>query len=310
MNIVALAGGVGGAKMADGLARSLGPGELTIIVNTADDSEHFGLHVSPDLDTVCYTLAGMANPKTGWGRRHETWSVLRGVEQLGGPAWFQLGDHDLSTHLERTRRLKQGETLSTIAREFCAAWGVRTTVLPMTDAAVRTIVHSDRGELSFQRYFVELQCEPRVSGFEFRGAQDAMPAPGAVESLEQADGIVICPSNPWVSIGPILSIAALRSAMEKGKAVAVSPIVGGKAVRGPAAKMYDELGIQPSAVAVARQYREHVSGFVLDRVDRQLDGEIRDMGLRTLVTDTIMRTNGDRRRLAAEVLDWIKAGMQ
>jgi len=191
MNIVALAGGVGGAKMADGLARSLGPGELTIIVNTADDFEHFGLHVSPDLDTVCYTLAGMANPKTGWGRRHETWSVLRGVEQLGGPAWFQLGDHDLSTHLERTRRLEQGETLSTIAREFCAAWGVRTTVLPMTDAAVRTIVHSDRGELSFQRYFVELQCEPRVSGFEFRGAQDAMPAPGAVESLEQADGIVI-----------------------------------------------------------------------------------------------------------------------
>jgi LPPG:FO 2-phospho-L-lactate transferase len=309
MKVVALAGGVGGAKMADGLARSLPAGELTVIVNTADDFEHFGLHISPDLDTVCYTLAGMANPQMGWGLRNETWNALRGVERLGGPIWFQIGDNDLSTHLERTRRLRSGEPLSGVVRNFCHAWGVQATVLPMTDASVRTVVQSDEGELEFQQYFVRLQCEPRVSGFEFRGAQDAVPADGVVESLEQAESIVICPSNPWVSIGPILSIARLRSAIARGKTVAVSPIVGGKAVRGPAAKMYMELGLQPSAVAVARQYKELASAFVLDRVDRHLEAEIRDMGFRTLVTKTIMRTVEDRRQLAAEVLDFLRAGM-
>jgi LPPG:FO 2-phospho-L-lactate transferase len=308
MKIAALAGGVGGAKMVDGLARSLTPGELTVIVNTADDFEHFGLHISPDLDTVCYTLAGMANPRTGWGRRGETWNALRGIEQLGGPAWFQLGDHDLSTHLERTRRLHGGEPLSSIIRDFCAAWGIQSTILPMTDAQVRTVVRTDRGELPFQQYFVQMQCEPRVAGFEFRGAPDAAPAPGVLESLEQAEGIVICPSNPWVSIGPILSIAPLQTAIGKGKAVAISPIVGGKAIKGPAAKMYAELGIQPSAAAVAQQYREYASGFVLDSVDRHLEPEIRDMGLRTLVTNTIMRTVEDRRRLASEVLDLLREG--
>jgi LPPG:FO 2-phospho-L-lactate transferase len=308
MKIAALAGGVGGAKMADGLARNLAGDELTVIVNTADDFEHFGLHISPDLDTVCYTLAGMANPRTGWGRRSETWNALRGIERLGGPSWFQLGDHDLSTHLERTRRLQKGEPLSAITHDFCAAWGVQSTILPMTDAPVRTMVRSDRGELPFQQYFVEMHCEPRVLGFEFHGAQNAPPAPGTLESLEQAEGIVICPSNPWVSIGPILSITALQTAIDKSKAVAVSPIVGGKAVRGPAAKMYAELGLQPSAVAVARQYTPHISGFVLDRVDRHLEAEIRDMGLRTLVTNTVMRTVEDRRRLASEVLDLLQAG--
>jgi LPPG:FO 2-phospho-L-lactate transferase len=310
VKIVALAGGVGGAKLADGLARNVAPGDLTVIVNTADDFEHLGLHISPDLDTVCYTLAGMANPRTGWGRRNETWNALRGLKRLGGPVWFQLGDHDLSTHLERTRRLRRGEPLSTIVREFCAAWGIRSTVFPMTDAPVRTVVQSDRGELPFQQYFVQMGCEPRVSGFEFRGAATAAPAPGTLESLERAEGIVICPSNPWVSIGPILSIAALRSAIARRKAVAISPIVGGKAVRGPAAKMYAELGIQPSAVAVARQYKDHVSGFVLDEVDRHLEEEVRDMGLRTLVTDTVMRSVDDRRRLATKVLDLLRAGAQ
>ncbi|MFN2119903.1 MAG: 2-phospho-L-lactate transferase [Anaerolineales bacterium] len=310
MKIAALAGGVGGAKMADGLARNLPPGDLTVIVNTADDFDHLGLHISPDLDTVCYTLAGLANPRTGWGRRNETWNALRGVERLGGPTWFQIGDHDLSTHLERTRRLQRGEPLSTIVGEFCAAWGVRSTVLPMTDAQVTTIVHSEQGELAFQQYFVQMQCEPRVAGFEFRGVQDAAPAPGVVESLKQAEGIVICPSNPWVSIGPILSVAGLGSAMAKGKTIAVSPIVGGKAIRGPAAKMYAELGVQPSAAAVAAQYQEYIAGFVMDRVDRHLEAGIRDMGLRTLVTKTVMRTTEDRRRLGAEVLDFVQEGMQ
>jgi LPPG:FO 2-phospho-L-lactate transferase len=308
VKIAALAGGVGGAKMVDGLARNVAPGELTVIVNTGDDFEHFGLHISPDLDTVCYTLAGMANPRTGWGRRGETWNALHGIERLGGPAWFRLGDHDLSTHLERTRRLQRGEPLSSIMGEFCAAWGIQSKVLPMTDAPVRTMVRSDRGELAFQEYFVQMQCEARVSGFEFRGAQDAAPAPGALESLEQAEGIVICPSNPWVSIGPILSITALQTAMARGKTVAISPIVGGKAIRGPAAKMYAELGIEPSAVAVARHYRQHIAAFVLDSVDRHLEAEIKDMGLRTLVTNTVMRTVEDRRRLASEVLDLLKEG--
>jgi LPPG:FO 2-phospho-L-lactate transferase len=310
MKVVALAGGVGGAKMADGLARNLLPGELVVIVNTGDDFEHFGLHISPDLDTVCYTLAGMANPRTGWGLRDETWNALRGIERLGGPAWFRIGDGDLATHVERTRRLHDGQVLSAIVHEFCTAWGVQATVLPMTDSAVRTIVQSDQGELDFQQYFVRMQCEPKVSGFEFRGAQDAAPAPRVLESLEQAEGIVICPSNPWVSIGPILSITALRSAINKGKTIAISPIVGGKAIRGPAAKIYAELGVQPSAVAVARQYQELASGFVLDRVDRHLEPQIRDMGFQTLVANTVMRTIEDRRRLAAEVLDLFESGVQ
>ena len=310
MKIVALAGGVGGAKMADGLARSLPPGDLVVIVNTADDFEHYGLHISPDLDTVCYTLAGMANPRTGWGRQDETWNALRDLERLGGPAWFRIGDQDLATHLERTRRLRSGQHLSAIVRDFCIAWDVPARVLPMTDTIVRTVVQSDQGELDFQQYFVKMGCEPRVRGFEFRGALEATPAPGAVESLEQAEGIVICPSNPWVSIGPILSIAALRSAVAKGKTIAISPIVGGKAIRGPAAKMYAELGLQPSAVAVARQYQELASGFVLDRVDHHLEAEIRAMGFRTLVSDTVMSTVDDRSRLAAEVIEFLKAGLQ
>jgi LPPG:FO 2-phospho-L-lactate transferase len=310
MKIVALAGGVGGAKMADGLARSLSPGKLVVIVNTADDFEHYGLHISPDLDTVCYTLAGMANPRTGWGRQNETWNALRDLERLGGPAWFRIGDHDLATHLERTRRLRSGQPLSTIVREFCVVWGVPARVLPMTDAIVRTVVQSDQGELDFQQYFVKMQCQPRVTGFEFRGALKAAPAPGALESLEQAEGIIICPSNPWVSIGPMLAVPGLRSAIAKSKTVAISPIVGGKALRGPAAKMYAELGIQPSAVAVARQYQELASGFVLDKVDRHLEAEIRDMGYRTLVTNTIMKSVEDRSRLAVEVIDLLQGDMQ
>ena len=206
MNILALAGGVGGAKLAHGLARILPPEDLTIIVNTGDDFEHLGLYISPDLDTVCYTLAGLANPDTGWGRVDETWNAMADLKRLGAPDWFNLGDRDLATHLERTRRMKAGQTLSQVTREFCKAWGVRHTVLPMSDQPVRTIVETDEGDLPFQEYFVHRHCEPRVKSFRFDGLSTASPAPGVREAIQSADAIILCPSNPWVSIDPILSV--------------------------------------------------------------------------------------------------------
>ncbi len=240
MKIVALAGGVGGAKLADGLAQVLPPIDLTVIVNTGDDFEHLGLYIAPDVDTVCYTLAGLANPETGWGRADETWQAIGSLEQLGGPAWFRLGDRDLGTHLERTRLLRTGLSLSEVTQKFCAAWGVKQRILPMSDQPVRTIVQTDQGDLMFQEYFVERHCEPRVKGFEFRGLEGASAAPGVLDALEQADAVVICPSNPWVSIGPILAIRGIRPILQEKYVVAVSPIIGGAAVRGPAAKMYAE----------------------------------------------------------------------
>lgn len=298
MKITALAGGVGGAKLAHGLAQILPPEDLTIIVNTGDDFEHLGLSICPDLDTVCYTLAGLANPETGWGRVNETWNTITNVEKLGGPNWFRLGDQDIATHLERTRRLKGGEPLSQITRDFCKAWGISHTILPMTDSPVRTIVDSDEGELAFQEYFVHRQCGPKVKGFRFDGVDVAEPAFGVREAVESAEAIVICPSNPWVSVDPILRVIPLP----KKKIVAVSPIIGGKTVKGPAAKMYAELGIEPSALAVAEHYRGLLSGFVLDNVDAHLSDKIRT---RTLVTDTLMNSLTDRARLAMDVLNFI-----
>jgi len=301
MKIVALAGGVGGAKLAHGLAQILKPEELTIIVNTGDDFEHYGLYISPDLDTVCYTLAGLANPVTGWGRVDETWQVIENAKKLGGPSWFNLGDQDLGTHLERTRRLKAGESLSQIARGFCKAWGIEHVVLPMSDQPVRTIVDTDEGELAFQEYFVHRRCEPRVKGFRFDGADSAEPAPGAREAIQLADAIVICPSNPWVSIDPILKILPN---IEKD-VVAVSPIIGGETVKGPAAKMYRELGIEPSALAVANHYHGLVKGFVLDTIDSQLSESVKGLNMRTLVTNTIMTSLDDKKQLANDVLHFI-----
>jgi LPPG:FO 2-phospho-L-lactate transferase len=301
LKIVALAGGVGGAKLADGLAQNLPPEDLTIIVNTGDDFEHYGLYICPDLDTVCYTLAGLANPETGWGRVNETWTVIQNATKLGGPDWFNLGDQDLGTHLERTRRLQDGHRLSDITRDFCRAWGIRQTVLPMTNQQVCTIVNTDEGELTFQEYFVHRRCEPRVKGFRFDGAEQAEPAPGAREALESADAVIICPSNPWVSIDPILRILPK---IEK-PVFAASPIIGGETVKGPAAKMYRELGIEPSALAVARHYRELLTGFVLDQVDKQLEGDIMGLSIKTLVTNTLMKSHDDRSRLALEILGFV-----
>jgi LPPG:FO 2-phospho-L-lactate transferase len=319
MKIVALAGGVGGAKFAHGLAQILPPEDLAVIVNTGDDFEHYGLYVCPDLDTVCYTLAGLANPETGWGRMDETWHVFENATKLGGPDWFHLGDRDLGTHLERTRRMKEGQTLSEITRDFCKAWGVKQTVLPMTDQPVRTIVETEAGDLAFQEYFVHRRCEPRVMGFRFEGAEVAEPAPGARAAIQAAEAIILCPSNPWVSIDPILKVLspllastspALRSARTREglgvRAVAISPIIGGQTVKGPAAKMYRELGIEPSALAVANHYCDLISGFVFDKIDEQLKGEI-GLNMSTMVTNILMKDHRDRGRLAQDVLNFIEA---
>ncbi|RPI95088.1 MAG: 2-phospho-L-lactate transferase [Chloroflexi bacterium] len=305
MKIVALAGGVGGAKFAHGLAQILPPQNLTIIVNTGDDFEHYGLYICPDLDTVCYTLAGLANPETGWGRVDETWNVIENAVKLGGPDWFRLGDRDLGTHLERTRRLKEGQTLSQITKDFCKAWGVEQAILPMSDQPVRTIVETDEGDLAFQEYFVHRRCEPRVKGFRFEGADIAEAAPGAREAIQAADAVIICPSNPWVSIDPILKVISRGKGLG-GKVVAISPIIGGQTVKGPAAKMFRELGIEPSALAVADHYCDLVSGFVLDMIDEQLKGDI-GVNMSTMVTNTLMKDLNDRSRLAQDVLNFIEA---
>jgi LPPG:FO 2-phospho-L-lactate transferase len=308
MKVAALAGGVGGAKLADGLAKIVPPEDLTIIVNTGDDFSHVGLHIAPDLDTVCYALAGIANSVTGWGQADETWFALESLGQLGGPTWFRLGDRDLGVHLERTRRLKDGQTLSQVTHDFCRAWGIHPRVLPMSDDPVPTWVDTLEGELPFQVYFVQRQCHPQVTGFRFHGAERASPAPGVIEALEQADQIIFCPSNPWVSIDPILAIPGVRDTIntrqmgKKSVMTAISPIVGGETIKGPAAKMYRELGIKPSALSVARHYCSLLTGFVLDNIDQDQTQEIHSMDIQTLVTDTIMKSPDDRRRLAEEVL--------
>lgn len=304
MRITALAGGVGGAKLAHGLAQVLEPGHLTVIVNTGDDFEHFGLLISPDLDTVCYTLAGLANPETGWGRAQDSWLALEQAQALGGPSWFRLGDRDLGTHLERTRRLRKGEPLSAITRSFCHAWGITNIVLPMSDQAVRTLVQTQEyGELSFQEYFVKLACRPKVLGFRFTGAETARPAPGVLPAIRGADAVVICPSNPWVSIDPILALSGVRTSLESRPVVAVSPIIAGKTVKGPAAKMYAELGIQPSALAVAGHYHDLLDGFLMDAADKDLVSQFQ---IPVQTTDTLMDSLTKRAALAQDVLHFIR----
>ena len=312
LKIVALAGGVGGAKLAHGLAQVLPPEDLTIIVNTGDDFEHYGLYICPDLDTVCYTLAGIANPETGWGRADETWNMMENLSKLGGADWFRLGDKDLGTHLERTRRLKEGYSLSQITKDFCEAWGIQHSVLPMSDKPVRTFVETDEGELEFQEYCVHRRCEPRVKGFWFDGIDQAEPVRGAREAIQSADAVIICPSNPWVSIDPILAtltpspLSLGKKGWDEGKkVVAVSPIIGGEAIKGPAAKMYRELGIEPSALAVANHYRGLVTDFVLDKIDEQLNESVKGLSMRTYVTNTLMRSHEDRKLLAIDLLTYI-----
>ncbi len=305
--VVVLAGGVGGAKFAAGVQSALpDPAALTAVVNIGDDFTHFGLKICPDLDTVCYTLAGLENPATGWGRRGESWRVMEAAAALGAPDWFRLGDLDLATHLERTRRLRAGQPLHEIVAAFCAAWGVKARVLPVTDSAVPTIVLTDEGELAFQEYFVRRRWQPRAVGFRFAGAENARPAPGVLEALHTAEAVLIAPSNPFVSIDPILAIPGVREALAGKPIAAVSPIVGGEAVKGPAAKMFRELGVAPSALAVAEHYRGVISHFVLDKTDALQAEAVRRVVPRVLVADTMMTSAEKRRALAAGVLAWVR----
>jgi LPPG:FO 2-phospho-L-lactate transferase len=306
MRIVALAGGVGGAKLVDGLSQVLPSKDLTIVVNVGDDFEHFGLYICPDLDTICYTLGGMANPITGWGRAGETWQTMNNLINLGGPGWFKIGDQDLATHLERTRRLKEKQPLSKIVQEFCRIWKIDQLVLPMSDQKIRTIVESDDGIFDFQEYFVQRECNPRIRKIKYIGIKGATPSPGVMEAIENCDALVICPSNPWVSIGPILAVPGMKSIIKTKTVIAISPIIRGQALKGPAAKMYRELGIEPSALSVARQYKSFIKSFVLDRTDRELAAGILKLNIKPFITNIIMKSPKDRKQLAKDVLSFIE----
>jgi LPPG:FO 2-phospho-L-lactate transferase len=307
--IVALAGGVGGARLAEGLARLLGSA-MTTIVNTGDDFVHLGLHISPDVDTVVYTLAGMSNAHTGWGVAGESWCFLDQLSRLGGPTWFRLGDRDLATHVLRTARLQAGQSLTAVTADHCRHLGIAARVLPMSDDVVRTIVHSADGDIAFQEYFVKRKCEVAVTGFTFAGSELARPSAEVEAALRSLDleAVILCPSNPFVSIDPILSLPGMRQLITKARVpvIAVSPIIGGAAVKGPAAKMMVELGLPSSAATVAAHYRGLVTGFVMDTADAALTPLIsQDMAVR--VTDILMRDSADRLRLAQECLMFMRS---
>jgi LPPG:FO 2-phospho-L-lactate transferase len=302
MKVVALAGGVGGAKLVAGLAAVVDPADLTVVVNTGDDFEHLGLSIWPDLDTVMYTLADLANRETGWGRRDETWSFLTSVGELGGPTWFRLGDKDLALHVSRTDWLRQGMRPVEVVRKLCDRLGVRHRVLPMSQDPVRTMVATNEGELRFQEYFVARGCQPTVQGFRFEGADSSSASPGVLEALSAADVVILCPSNPWVSIDPILAVPGIQSAVADRLAVAVSPIIAGKAVRGPAAKIFQEMGIPPSPLAVAGHYRTLLRGIVIDRADAALQGALEVSGVSVRAVPTLMRSSRDRHALAEATL--------
>jgi LPPG:FO 2-phospho-L-lactate transferase len=303
---LALSGGIGGAKLALGLMHALPPQELLVVANTGDDFDHLGLRICPDIDTVTYTLSGLANPELGWGRRDETWSFMETLESLGGEAWFRLGDRDLALHVERTRRLAAGESLSAITADVAARLGIGVRIAPMSDQPVRTIVETAQGPLQFQHYFVRDRCAPVVTGFRFDGAGHAAPAPALEAALadESLEMVVICPSNPFISIDPILAVPGVADALAASAVpvVAVSPIVGGKAIKGPTAKMLSELGLPTTAQAVAEHYQGLVQGFVLDRADADSENAVRATGCDVLVTNTVMNSLQDRVSLARDVV--------
>jgi LPPG:FO 2-phospho-L-lactate transferase len=302
MKVVALSGGVGGARLLDGLARAVPPGSLTAIVNTGDDFIHLGLNISPDLDTVMYTLAGLADEERGWGLAGETFAGLSMVKRYGGPDWFGLGDRDLATHLLRTEALRAGQSLSSITARLCAALGVTQRILPMSDVPVSTLIETERdGTLPFQQWFVRRRAEPRVRKVRFEG--DLVPAPGVIEAIDTCDLVVVGPSNPYVSVDPILFLRGVREAIARKPVVALSPIVSGAAVKGPLATMIPDLaGEPPTAGAVVRHYRGLVRGVVVEHGDEGTVGE----SIAVLATSTIMRSRDDRLRLAREVLSVIR----
>jgi LPPG:FO 2-phospho-L-lactate transferase len=305
--VVALSGGVGGAKLALGLSRVLPTDQLVIVANTGDDFEHLGLSISPDIDTLTYVLSGLDNPVTGWGRRDETWSFMETLGALGGETWFRLGDRDLALHVERTRRLRAGETLSRITAGMCQRLGIAQRVLPMSDDPVRTRVRSQDGWIDFQDYFVRQQCRPVVRELAFVGIEKARPQAEVIAALNgKVRAVVICPSNPFISIEPILAVPGIRKAIAACGApvVAVSPIVGGRAIKGPTAKMMQELGLTVSAAAVAKRYGDFLTGYVIDAADAV---QARDLGLPVKAAPTLMTDLATREALARTALDFADA---
>ena len=305
-NALALAGGVGGAKLALGLAKILDPDQLTVVVNTGDDEIFYGLHVSPDLDTVMYTLAGIANPETGWGLTGETFNMLERLTAYGEDTWFGLGDKDLATHIRRTNLLNNGESLSEVTSKLSAALGVEHAIVPMTDDSFRTIVDTEIGSVAFQDYFVKHRSEPKATAIRFDTNGGARPSPGFGRALGESKIIVFCPSNPYLSVAPILEVTGIRERIAgfPGKRIAVSPIIGGAAIKGPAAKLMAEFGVEPSCVDVAKQYIGLCDAFVIDNIDADRANEIDSLGMDVLVCNTIMTSKEDKMALARKVLDF------
>jgi LPPG:FO 2-phospho-L-lactate transferase len=301
--VLALCGGVGGAKLALGLYQTLSPDRLVVAVNTGDDFEHLGLSISPDLDTVLYTLSGVADRARGWGRADETWQFMASLRELGGDTWFQLGDRDLAMHVARTQHLREGKPLSEFAAHAARSLGIGVQVLPMTDGRLRTMVVTEAGEMAFQRYFVERRCAPVVQALRFDGAERVQPLPAVMRILAEPSlgAVIICPSNPYLSIDPLLAMPALRQALADCAApvVAVSPIIGGEAVKGPTAKIMRELGIPVTTSSIAAHYRGLIDALVIDKADAR---EADNVGLPVLATPTLMRDLADRKRLAGEVI--------
>jgi len=304
--IAALAGGVGAARMLNGLIEVMAPEEITAIVNTGDDTVLHGLHISPDLDTVMYTLAGAINPETGWGLAGESWQVMESLARLGGVTWFNLGDKDIATHCYRTQRLSEGASLGEVTAELAASWGVGIRMVPVTDDYLRTRLQLvDGPEVAFQEYFVRLRHDVPVSSVRFDGSSEARPGPGVLEALSGADTIVVCPSNPVVSIGPLLAVPGILEALvaRRDDIVGVSPIVAGAALKGPADRLLAELGFEPSVVGVARWYAPWVGTLVIDEADAALRVAVEAEGIRCVVTNTVMSTIERSANLARTVLD-------
>jgi len=310
-HVIALCGGVGGAKMAFGLTRVLAKDDLTLVVNTGDDFEHLGLAVSPDIDTVLYTLADLADRVRGWGLAGETWNFMTSLRRLGGEDWFQLGDHDLAMHVERTRRLAGGESLSQVTAHLARRLGLEHEIAPMSDQPVRTWIDTEAGTLAFQHYFVRERCAPVARAVRFEGAAQARPSPALTAALARTDlaAILICPSNPYLSIDPILAVPGVREAIRKARAprIAVSPIVGGQAIKGPAAKLMAELGVVPGATAIAAHYAGLIDGLILDTADVDETGAVERLGVAAHVTATVMHGDEDRITLARDALAFAAA---
>ena len=305
MKLTALAGGIGASKLLVGLCQVMPPEDVTIIANTGDDIELFGLRVCPDVDTITYTLAGLINEETGWGLQGDTFECLRVLERYGEVSWFNLGDRDLATHIYRTAKLRQGQTLTDVTDQIRRSLGVESTILPMTDSYTPTRVITDEGELHFQEYFVRRKCEPRVREIGFDGIESAEPARGVLPAIRDADVVVVCPSNPFISIGPILAVPGVGNALREtqAKVIAVTPIIGARALKGPAADMLRDLGHEVSSRGVASIYRDIADAFLLDEVDKAGTDGIRELGLEVFSADTVMRTIDDKRRVAKFVLD-------